>query len=115
MIVGSVQRDGPQRSSGGKVNQRPNCQHLLDHRKSKRIQKNTYFCFIDYAKPFGSMNHNKLWKILKEMGISDHLTCLLPYLYVGQEAILEPDMEQWTVSKLRNEYVKAICIVTLLI
>ena len=59
------------------------------------------------------MDHNKLWKILQEMGILDHLTCLLPYLYVGQEAILEPNMEQWTVSKLRNEYVKAICIVTL--
>ena len=87
----------------------------MNHRKSKRIQKNTYFCFIDYAKAFGSVDHRKLWKFLKEMGISDHLTCLLPYLYADQEAILEPDMEQWTVSKLRKEYLKTIYIVTLLI
>ena len=54
------------------------CQHLLDHRKSKKIpEKNIYFCFIDYTKAFNCLNHNKLWKILKEMGIPDHLTCLL--------------------------------------
>ena len=55
-------------------NQRPNCQHLLDHGKTREFQKNTYFCFIDYAKAFDCVDHNKLWKILKEMGISDHLT-----------------------------------------
>ena len=49
-------------------------------------QKNIYFCFIDYAKAFDCMDHNKLWKILKEMGIPDHLTCLLRNLYAGQEA-----------------------------
>ena len=61
--------------------------HTLDHRKSKRVpEKNMYFCFIDYAKAFDCVDHNKLWKILKEMGIPDHLTCLLRNLYVGQEA-----------------------------
>ena len=50
------------------------------------FQKNIYFCFIDYAKAFDSVDHNKLWKILKEVGIPDHLTCLLRNLYAGQEA-----------------------------
>ena len=49
------------------------------------FQKNIYFCFIDYAKAFDSVDHNKLWKILKEMEIPDHLTCLLRNLYAGQE------------------------------
>ena len=57
-------------------NQRSNCQHLLDHQKSKRVPKNNYFCFIDYAKAFDCVDHNTLWKILKEMGIPDHLICL---------------------------------------
>ena len=55
-------------------------------KKARQFQKNIYFCFIDYAKAFNCVNHNKLWKILKEMGISDHLTCLLRNLYAGQEA-----------------------------
>ena len=54
--------------------------------KAREFQKNIYFCFIDYAKTFDYMGHNKLWKILKEMGIPDHLTCLLRNLYAGQEA-----------------------------
>ena len=54
--------------------------------KAREFQKNTYFCFIDYAKAFDYVDHNKLWKIPKEMGIPDHLTCLLKKLYVGQEA-----------------------------
>ena len=54
--------------------------------KAREFQKNIYFCFIDYAKGFGCVDHNILWKILKEMGIPDHLTCLLKYLYVGQKA-----------------------------
>ena len=65
---------------------RSNCQHLLDHGKSKRVPKYIYFCFIDYAKAFDCVDHNKLWKILREMGIPDHLTCLLGNLYAGQEA-----------------------------
>ena len=55
-------------------------------KKATEFQKNIYFCFIDYAKAFDCMDHNKLWKILKEMGIPDHLTCLLRNLYAGQEA-----------------------------
>ena len=67
-------------------NKRSNCQHLLDHRKSKRIpEKNIHFCFIDYVKAFDCVDHHKLWKIMKEMGIPDHLTCLLRNLYAGQE------------------------------
>ena len=54
--------------------------------KARVFQKNIYFCFIDYAKAFDSVDHNKLWKILKEMVIPDHLTCLLRNLYAGQEA-----------------------------
>ena len=54
--------------------------------KAREFQKNTYFCFIDYAKAFDCVDHNKLWKILKEMGIPDHLTCLWRNLYAGQEA-----------------------------
>ena len=54
--------------------------------KAREFQKNIYFCFIDYAKAFDCVDHNKLWKILKEMGNPDHLTCLLRNLYAGQEA-----------------------------
>ena len=54
--------------------------------KAREFQKNIYFCFIDYTKAFDYMDHNKLWKILKEMRIPDHLTCLLRNLYAGQEA-----------------------------
>ena len=67
--------------------------------KKQEFQKNICFCFIDYAKAFDCVNHNKLWKILKEMGIPDHLTCLLRNLYAGQEQQLELDMEQQTGSK----------------
>ena len=55
-------------------------------KKAREVQKNMYFCFIDYAKAFDCVDHNKLWKVLKEMGISDYLTCLLRNLYAGQEA-----------------------------
>ena len=54
--------------------------------KAREFQKNIYFCFIDYAKAFDCVHHKKLWKILKEMGIPDNLTCLMRNLYVGQEA-----------------------------
>ena len=55
-------------------------------KKGREFQNNIYFCFIDYAKTFDYVDHNKLWKILKEMGKPDHLTCLLRHLYAGQEA-----------------------------
>ena len=67
-------------------------------KKAREFQKNIYFCFIDYAKGFDCVGHNKLWKILKEMGIPDHLTCFLRNLYSGQEAT-ELDKEQQTDSK----------------
>ena len=84
--------------------------------KAREFQKNIYFCFIDYAKAFDCVDHNKLWEILKEMGLSDHL---LRNLYAGQEASweicmqvkkqqLELDMEQQTGSKQEKEYVKAV-------
>ena len=59
-------------------------------KKARESQNNTYFCFIDYAKAFDCVDHNKLWKILREMGIPDHLTCLLRNLYAGQEATVRP-------------------------
>ena len=65
-------------------------------KKAREFQKNIYFCFIDFAKAFDNVNHNKLWKIVKEMGTPDHLTCLLRNLYAGPE---ELDMEQHTGSK----------------
>ena len=60
--------------------------NLLDHRKPREFQKNIYFCFTDDTKAFDCVDHNKLWKVLKEMGILDHLTCLLRSLYAGEEA-----------------------------
>ena len=98
-----------------KINQRSNCQHLLDHRKSKRIEKkkkkeNIYFCFIGYAKAFDCVNHNKLWKILKEIRIPDHLICLLRNLYAVQEATVRTYMEQQTGSKTGKEYIKAVTL-----
>ena len=62
--------------------------------KAREFQKNIYHFFIDYAKAFDYVDHHKLWKILKAMGIPGHLTCLLRNLYAGQEATLELDMEQ---------------------
>ena len=58
--------------------------------KARAFQKSIYFCFIDYAKAFDCVDHHKLWKILKEMGIPDHLTCLLRNIYAGQEATVRP-------------------------
>ena len=76
--------------------------------KGKEFQKNIYFCFIDYAKAIDCVDHNKLWKILKEMGIPDHLTCLLTNLYASQEAAVRTDMEKQNGSKSGEEYVKAV-------
>ena len=61
-------------------------------KKAREFQKNIYFCFIDYAKAFDYMDHNKLWEILQEMGIPDHLTCLLRNLYAGKKQQLELDV-----------------------
>ena len=66
--------------------------------KAREFQKNIYFCFIDYAKAFDCVDHNKLWKILKEMGIPNHLTCILTSMQIRKQQ-LELDMEQQTGSK----------------
>ena len=84
-----------------------NCQQPLDHQKSKGVP-DIYFCFIDYAKAFHCVNHNKLWKILKEMGISDHLTCRLRNLYAGQEATVRTGHGTTAGSKQEKEYIKAV-------
>ena len=68
-------------------------------KKQREFQKNIYFCFIDYAKAFDSVDHNKLWTILKEMGIPDYVTCLLRNLYAVRKQQLELDTEQQTGSK----------------
>ena len=67
--------------------------------KAREFQKNIYLFFIDYSKAFDCVDKNKLWKILQEIGIPDHLTCLLRNLYAGQETTVELDMEQQTGSK----------------
>ena len=72
------------RKSRGTRNQIANIHWIIE--KEREFQNNIYFCFIDYAKAFDYVDQNKLWKILKEMGIPDHPTCLLRYLYAGQEA-----------------------------
>ena len=69
------------------------------NKKARAFQKNIYFCFIDYAKAFDCVEHNNLWKILKEMGIPDHLTCLLRNLYAGQEATVRTGSGTKTGSK----------------
>ena len=74
----------------------------------REFQKNIYFCFIDYAKAFDCVAHNKLWTILKEMEIPDHLICLLRNLYAGQEATVRTGHGKQTGSKLRKEFVKAL-------
>ena len=75
--------------------------------KKQEFQKNISFCSIDYAKAFDCVDHNKLWKILKEIGIPEHLTCLLRNLYAGQETTVRTGHEEQTGSKLGKECVKA--------
>ena len=83
--------------------------------KAREFQKKFYFCFIDYAKAFDCVDHNKLQKLLKVIGIPDHLTCLLRNLYAGKEANLYADIEQQqTCSKYEKEFSR-LYIVTLLI
>ena len=84
----------------------------MDHQKAREFQEN--ICFIDYTKAFDCVDQNKLLKILKEIEIPDHFTCLLKNLYSGKEQQLVPDMEQWTGSKLERNTLR-LYIVTLLI
>ena len=76
--------------------------------KKEEFQKNIYFCFIDYAKAFDYVDHNKLWKILKEMGIPDHLTSLLRNLYAGQKATVRTGHGTTDWFQIGKEYVKAV-------
>ena len=87
----------------------PNIRWII--KKAREFQKNIYFCFIDYAKAF--VHHNKLWKILKEMGIPEHLTCLLRNLYAGQKATFRTGYGTTNCFQIRNT--SRLYIVTLLI
>ena len=77
-------------------------------KKAREFQKTVYFCFIDYVKAFDCVDLNKLWKILKEMGIPGHLTCLLRNLYAGQEAAVRTGHETTDCFQIGKEYVKAV-------
>ena len=90
------------------MNQISSCQQLLDIEKARELQKNVYFCFIDHAKAFDYVDHNKLWKILQELGIPDHLTCLLRNLYARQEATVRTGHETTDWFQKEREYVKAV-------
>ena len=85
--------------------------------ETREFQKNICFCFIDYAKAFDCVNHNKLWKFLKEMGISDHLTCLLRNLHTGQEATVRTrhrTMDWFQIGKgVRQDCILSLCLVNL--
>ena len=76
--------------------------------KGREFQKNIYFCFIDYAKAFNSVDHHKLWKVLKEMGITDHWPAFWEICVQVRKQQLELDMEQQTGSKQEKEYIKAV-------
>ena len=76
--------------------------------KAREFQKNIYFCIIDYVKAFDCMDHNKLWKILQEMGIPDPLACLLRNLYAGQEATVRTGHGTTDQFQTGKEYVKAV-------
>ena len=85
-------------------------------KKAREFQKNIYFCFIDYAKANDCVDHNKLWKILKEMGIPDHLNCLLRYLFAGQEATVRTGYgTRHRLVPNRKRSTSRLYIVTLLI
>ena len=92
------------KKGGGTRDQIDNIHWTIE--KAREFQKNIYICFTDYAKASDGVDHNKLWKILKELGIPDHLTCLLRNLYSDQQ--LELDMEQQTGSKMGKEYLRAV-------
>ena len=84
--------------------------------KVREFQKNIYFCFIDYAKAFDCVDHNQLWKILKELGIPDHLTCLLRNLYAGQEATVRTGhgTHWFQIGKgVRQGYILSPCLLNL--
>ena len=83
----------------------------MDHRKAREFQKKIYFCFIDYAKGFDCVDHNKLWKILKETGIPDHLTCLMRNLYAGQVATVRTGHGTTDLFQI-GKGVRQVCILS---
>ena len=94
------------RKGRGPRDQIANIRWIID--KLREFQKSIYFCFIDYAQAFDYVDHNKLWKILQEMGIPDHLTCLLRNLYVGKEATVRTGHGTTDWFQLGKEYVQAV-------
>ena len=94
------------RKGRGTRNQIANIRWIIE--KARTFQKNIYFCCIDCVKAFDCVNHNKLWKILKEMGIPDHQTCLLRNLYAGQEATVRTGHGTTDWFQIGNGYVKAV-------
>ena len=100
------------RKGRGTWDQIVNCCLMIE--KAREFQKNICFCFVDYAKAFDCMDHNKLWKALKVVGIPDHVTCLLRNLYAGQKATVRLDIEQNLVPN-RKRSTSRLYIVTLLL
>ena len=94
------------RKGRGTIDQITNTRWIIE--KAREFHNNICFCFIDYAKAFDCVEHSKLWKILKEMGIPDHLTCLLRNLYAGQEAIVRTGHGITDWFQIGKKYVKAV-------
>ena len=94
------------RKGRGSRDQIANIRWIME--KGREFWKNIYFCFIDYTKTFDCVDHNKLWEILKEMGIPDHLTCLLRNLYAGQEATVRNGHGTTDWFQTGKEYIKAV-------
>ena len=88
------------RKGGGTRDQIANIRWIME--KARELQKNIYFCFIDYAKAFDCVDHHKLWKIMKEIGIPDPLTCLLRNLYAGQESTASTGHRTTDCSQIRK-------------
>ena len=106
-----MNREPPDVQSGfrkgrGTTDQIANIHWIME--KATEFQKNICFCFIDYAKAFDCVDHNKLWKILKEMGVPNHLTCLLRNVYAGQEATVRTGHGTSDWFQMEKEYIKAI-------
>ena len=81
----------------------------VDYGERREFQKNIYSCFTDYTKAFNSVDHNELWKIITEMGIPDHLTCLLTNIYADQETTVKTDIEQLIGSKVGKDHKAVHC------
>ena len=92
--------------------QRSNCKHSLE--KAREFQKYIYFSFIDYAKSFDCVDHNKMWRILTEMRVPNHLTCLLRNLYAGKETTVRTRLDNWLIPNWEKSTTR-LCTVALLI